>query len=369
MSDTGKTIRRNRELLKRRTIEKIRKKHDEEDTKEALRIFKLLPQGPGSELDADTVDGLHAKEIISRASGQLMPGGHEGGVTNHGALTGLLDDDHTQYYGSGLREPTIQNADDVDDAAIGDDKILVYNTASSKHEYEAKPAGGGDMTKAVYDGDDDGVVDDSENTQAIDGKALNAAAPNDKQLLQYDAGADEWAPVDPDVTIVDVNIPAQSTTLGVTEANSATIAGDTTSIDGKITACNTGAVTISAALPAGTNSIGKVDVHGGITYDHAFFNAAADGNLVAAVAGKVIKVHSIALQAAGTVVVNIRSNNAAGTILTSWTLQAREGICGLPFAPYPAHWFQTGVGEALFVDVTAAVNVTVNCIYSDDDAS
>lgn len=32
------------------------------------------------------------------------------------------------------------------------------------------------------------------------------------------------------------------------------------SIDGKITACNTGAVTISAALPAGTNNIGDVDV-------------------------------------------------------------------------------------------------------------
>ena len=45
-----------------------------------------------------------------------------------------------------------------------------------------------------------------------------------------------------------------------TEARQTT--GNTTlaSIDSKITACNTGAVTISAAIPAGTNNIGDVDV-------------------------------------------------------------------------------------------------------------
>jgi len=37
------------------------------------------------------------------------------------------------------------------------------------------------------------------------------------------------------------------------------------SIDGKITACNTGAVTISAALPAGTNTLGAVKVTDGTT--------------------------------------------------------------------------------------------------------
>lgn len=220
-------------------------------------------------------------------------------------------------------------------------------------------------------------------------------------------------------------------TGAATEASLATVAGDTTSIDGKITACNTGAVTVSAALPAGANNIGDVDVlsvipgvaatnlgkaedaahtsgdvgvqilgvrkdslttltdvdgdyipvvcdeygrlkilslHDQTSYDHAFFNAAADGDLVALVGGKVIKVHSITIQAAGTVVVNIRSDNAAGAILASWTLQAREGVV-YGFVPYPAHWFQTAAGEALFVDVTAAVNVTVNCIYTDDDAS
>ena len=45
-----------------------------------------------------------------------------------------------------------------------------------------------------------------------------------------------------------------------------TIAGDTTSLDGKITACNTGAVTISSALPTGSNTIGKVNIG---TFDNA----------------------------------------------------------------------------------------------------
>jgi len=37
------------------------------------------------------------------------------------------------------------------------------------------------------------------------------------------------------------------------------------SLDGKVTACNTGAVTISAALPAGTNAIGKLAANAGVT--------------------------------------------------------------------------------------------------------
>jgi hypothetical protein len=40
----------------------------------------------------------------------------------------------------------------------------------------------------------------------------------------------------------------------------ATIAGDTTSLDGKVTACDTGSVTIASALPSGGNLIGNVQV-------------------------------------------------------------------------------------------------------------
>ena len=59
-------------------------------------IFKTLPQGKGSGLDADTVDGYHADDFLQRlAVKHLAMGG--GGVSDHGALTGLADDNHTQY--------------------------------------------------------------------------------------------------------------------------------------------------------------------------------------------------------------------------------------------------------------------------------
>lgn len=54
-------------------------------------------------------------------------------------------------------------------------------------------------------------------------------------------------------------LPASALSSGAaTEAKQDTGNTSLASIDGKITACNTGAVTISAALPAGTNAIGTV---------------------------------------------------------------------------------------------------------------
>lgn len=50
---------------------------------------------------------------------------------------------------------------------------------------------------------------------------------------------------------------ALETTLG-------TVHGHVDSIDGKITACNTGSVTIGAALPAGSNAIGKLAANSGV---------------------------------------------------------------------------------------------------------
>jgi len=74
--------------------------------KEGERLLEVLPQGEGSGLDADMVDGEHADEIkldvLKRLQQKLRVGGgggggSGGGVTDHGLLTGLLDDDHTQY--------------------------------------------------------------------------------------------------------------------------------------------------------------------------------------------------------------------------------------------------------------------------------
>ena len=78
--------------------------NEKKRAEEAKRIFELLPQGKGSGLNADLLDNLHAKEIIEKAvresakipvKAPAMGGG--AGVTDHGALTGLGDDDHTIY--------------------------------------------------------------------------------------------------------------------------------------------------------------------------------------------------------------------------------------------------------------------------------
>jgi hypothetical protein len=39
---------------------------------EAEALLKILPQGEGSELDADTIDGLHAAEIIAKAVAEVV---------------------------------------------------------------------------------------------------------------------------------------------------------------------------------------------------------------------------------------------------------------------------------------------------------
>ena len=47
-------------------------------------ILEILPQGHGSGLDADMVDGLHAVEILSKAVSRAAGGGG-GGVGGNGA--------------------------------------------------------------------------------------------------------------------------------------------------------------------------------------------------------------------------------------------------------------------------------------------
>ena len=119
---------------------------------------------------------------------------------------------------------------------------------------------------------------------------------------------------------------------------------------------------IDTALSARTHT-----KHDAKTYKTAVFDASASGNLVAAVAGKVIKLHALTIQAQGTVVVNL-NNGSGGASLMEWSFQAREGAV-VPTANAPAYWAITSVNTALYVTLSAAVTVTITAIYSDDDAS
>ena len=111
-------------------------------------------------------------------------------------------------------------------------------------------------------------------------------------------------------------------------------------------------------------------LHDLATYKTATFYASADGDIVPLVAGKKIKVHYLDIQAQGTVTVTIRDGIVTGTRLDEWKLQDREGAVKA-FVAYPASHYvslQTA-GNALFADLSAAVTVKINVIYTDADTT
>ena len=75
VEDPFEVLRKNRELLRLQAFEMKRE-----------GLLEMLPQGHGSGLDADTVDGLHAVELIARAPGKGGGGGGSSGesMVKHG---------------------------------------------------------------------------------------------------------------------------------------------------------------------------------------------------------------------------------------------------------------------------------------------
>lgn len=135
------------------------------------------------------------------------------------------------------------------------------------------------------------------------------------------------------------------------------------------------------ALPAGTNNIGDVDVltqparsrtvdavaaalqtdalmNGlvALTPKFAIIDAATlgDNTVVAAVAGKKIRVCSLFVVAAAAVVVRFESG-AAGTALTGQMNLAANGGFVLPFNPFG--WFETAAATLLNLELGGAVSV------------
>lgn len=174
------------------------------------------------------------------------------------------------------------------------------------------------------------------------------------------------------------------------------------SLNGKVTACDTGAVVVSSgtittvsavtaitnALPAGTNNIGDVDVltqparaattdtitaklatdaiqNGttALTPKFAAIAASSSGNntLVAAVTSKKIRV--LAYNIIGNGAVNAKfQSGAGGTDLTGlkYIAAAGGGIC----APFnPVGWFETGSNTLLNLNLSGAVAVGGELVY------
>lgn len=125
------------------------------------------------------------------------------------------------------------------------------------------------------------------------------------------------------------------------------------------------------ALPTGTNSIGTVvDGGSGKTLKRAVVALTADGDVVALVATKRIKVYAFEIQvSADGITVHFRSNNASGAQLgIPWLFNTREGAMGSAVNP-PAFIFATVAGEALFAIINGTGTANIAVSYWDDDVA
>lgn len=180
-----------------------------------------------------------------------------------------------------------------------------------------------------------------------------------------------------------------ATDNAVLDAIAASVAGTLTVASHAVTNAGTFAVQVDAALPAGTNNIGDVDIASAIpagtnligrvsassetstVYDgttaltpkFAPIAASSSGNntLVAAVTGKKIRVLAYNLMGNGAVNAKFQSG-AGGTDLTGlkYIAAAGSGIC----APFnPVGWFETASNTLLNLNLSGAVAVGGELVY------
>lgn len=90
--------------------------------------------------------------------------------------------------------------------------------------------------------------------------------------------------------------------------------------------------------------------------------ASGDNTLVAAVAGKKIRVLSLAIVAAGAVVARAESG-AGGTALTGQMTLGANAVFALPFNS--EGWFETAAGQLLNLELGGAVSVDGCLSYAE----
>lgn len=116
--------------------------------------------------------------------------------------------------------------------------------------------------------------------------------------------------------------------LTTIDADTGAIATSVASLDGKVTACNTGAVTISAALPTGTNSIGQVTANAGTNLNTSALALESGGNL-ATIAGAIRAEDSASADGhTGVVVMAVRKGTPANTSGTDGDYEALQVSAG-----------------------------------------
>lgn len=134
-------------------------------------------------------------------------------------------------------------------------------------------------------------------------------------------------------------------------------------LNGKVTAVNTGAV----VLAAGTAFVGNVGT--GQTPKVKTGSASATFTVVAAVTSKKVKVYSVSLMMVSATAVTVTfKDGASGTAIGTYLLQASASVTnGIAEAvSVPSTLFETSAGVLLEMSFSAAVSVTYNLRYFEE---
>lgn len=156
-------------------------------------------------------------------------------------------------------------------------------------------------------------------------------------------------------------------------------------LNDKVTACNTGAVVISGALPAGSANIGDVDVltiaagtnrigavyplcgqvvdeNGTLrTVNRAFANATLSGNTqVVAAQGAGVRIRVLSVAVVATLAVTVKFQSATTDISAGMPIAATGGYIR---PDNPHGWFQTSANEALNINLGLGTAVGVDLTW------
>lgn len=107
----------------------------------------------------------------------------------------------------------------------------------------------------------------------------------------------------------------------------------------------------------------------GRTLKVAAISLAADGEILAAVTGKVIKVVYIHFMCAAAAAFTWKTDGSGGTALSGSISYPVSGGLSTPFVPPPGYLMKTAVGKNLYMDFQTAGQVSGWLVYFDDDAS
>lgn len=180
-----------------------------------------------------------------------------------------------------------------------------------------------------------------------DGTSVNPSKEATQVLAEAHLGT-----IDTSTAAAEVHAGNIETDLALVHTHIASIETDLALVHTHVAGVETQATEINA----------HVHVLQGTDCKRAYVNAQVDGDILALVAGKKIRVHALYIISIDTSSGYLRTNNVGGAILFKWSFAATGGAV-LSFNPIG--WFETGVGEALYGDFVVGAETAFVITYSE----